>query len=66
MMAQQPRRHVDAVLQRPNPGRAPGQQDLVILTHETVEGNMRRAIARMQGLPTVLAPIVSLRKEDLA
>jgi len=57
---------IDAVLQRPNPERAPGQQDLVILTHDTVEGNMRNAIARMQGLPSVLAPIVSLRKEDLA
>jgi homoserine dehydrogenase len=57
---------IDAVLQRPNPERAPGRQDLVILTHETVEGNMRRAIAKMQGLPAVLAPIVSLRKEDLA
>jgi len=27
---------------------------------------MRDAIAKMQSLPTVLAPIVSLRKEDLA
>jgi homoserine dehydrogenase len=31
-----------------------------------VEGRMREAIARMQDLPTVLAPIVSLRKEELA
>jgi len=31
-----------------------------------VEGKMRGAIAKMQSLPTVLAPIVSLRKEDLA
>jgi homoserine dehydrogenase len=57
---------IDAVLQRPNPASAPGQQDLIILTHDTVEGNMRKAIARMQQLPSVLAPIVSLRKEDLA
>jgi homoserine dehydrogenase len=57
---------IDAVLQRPNPDRAPGQQDLIILTHDTAEGNMRDAIARMQRLPAVLAPIVSLRKEDLA
>jgi hypothetical protein len=27
---------------------------------------MRDAIAQLQGLSTVLAPIVSLRKEDLA
>jgi homoserine dehydrogenase len=57
---------IDALLQRPNPDRKPGEQDLVILTHDTVEGNMRRAIDKMQALPSVLAPIVSLRKEDLA
>jgi len=27
---------------------------------------MRAAIEQMQALPTVLAPIVSIRKEDLA
>ncbi|MBW8760176.1 MAG: ACT domain-containing protein, partial [Burkholderiales bacterium] len=57
---------IDAVLQRPSPDQKPGRQDLIILTHNTVEGKMRAAIARMQSLPTVLAPIVSLRKEDLA
>ena len=57
---------IDAVLQRPSPDPRAGQQDLIILTHNTVEGRMRDAIAKMQTLPTVLAPIVSLRKEDLA
>ena len=57
---------IDAVLQRPSPDQKPGQQDLIILTHNTVEGKMREAISKMQALPTVLAPIVSLRKEDLA
>ena len=57
---------IDAVLQRPSANRREGQQDLIILTHHTVEGRMRDAIAKMQSLPTVLAPIVSLRKEDLA
>jgi homoserine dehydrogenase len=55
---------IDAVLQRPSP--TTGQSDLIILTHDTVEGRMRAAIAAMQQLPTVLAPIVSLRKEELA
>jgi len=55
---------IDAVLQRPSADA--GQSDLIILTHETVEGRMRAAIAQMQALPTVLAPIVSIRKEDLA
>ncbi|MCV2357791.1 homoserine dehydrogenase [Paucibacter sp. TC2R-5] len=56
---------IDAVLQRES---ADGerQTDLIILTHETSEGGMNKALARMQGLPTVLAPIVRLRKEELA
>jgi homoserine dehydrogenase len=57
------------LLQRPNDdGGAEGsaQTDVIILTHETVEGDMNKAIAQMQALPTVLAPIVSLRKEELA
>ena len=56
---------IDAVLQRPSPERKEGQQDLIILTHNTVERRMRTAIAQMQALPTVLAPIVRIRKEEL-
>ncbi len=56
---------IDAVLQRES---ADGerQTDLIILTHDTVEGRMRQALAQVQALPTVLAPIVSIRKEELA
>ena len=43
-----------------------GQTDLIILTHDTVEGRMRDALALMQALPTVLAPIVNIRKEELS
>ena len=58
---------IDALLQRPNQDAdGEGKTDVIILTHDTVEGPMRRAIAQMQALPTVLAPIVSLRKEELA
>jgi homoserine dehydrogenase len=39
---------------------------VIILTHDTVEGRMSAAIAKMQALPTVLAKIVRIRKEDLA
>ncbi|MFY7864038.1 homoserine dehydrogenase [Roseateles sp.] len=56
---------IDAVLQRES-AEGERQTDLIILTHETLEGRMNRALARMQGLPTVLAPIVRLRKEELA
>ncbi len=56
---------IDALLQRES-GEGESQTDVIILTHNTVEGRMREAIAAMQKLPTVLAPIVSLRKEELA
>ena len=42
------------------------QTDLIILTHDTVEGRMSAALAQMQALPTVLAPIVRIRKEELS
>jgi homoserine dehydrogenase len=56
---------IDAVLQRESAD-GENQTDLIILTHVTEEGRLRAAQARMQALPTVLAPIVSLRKEELA
>ncbi|MDP1692375.1 MAG: homoserine dehydrogenase [Burkholderiaceae bacterium] len=56
---------IDAVLQRES-AEGERQTDLVILTHDTVEGRLRKALAQMQVLPTVLAPIVSIRKEELA
>jgi len=65
---------IDALLQRPGDagasfeaqaeGAAP--TDVIILTHDTVEGRMNNAIAQMQALPTVLAPIVRIRKEELS
>ena len=55
---------IDAVLQRES-AEGEKQTDLIILTHDTVEGRMRAALAQMQGLPTVLAPIVRIRKEEL-
>lgn len=39
--------------------------DLIILTHDTREGVMNRALADMQGLSSVLAPITRIRKEEL-
>jgi len=56
---------IDAVIQRES-AEGEKQTDLIILTHDTVEGRMREALATMQALPTVLAPIVSLRKEELS
>ncbi len=61
---------IDAVLQREgdevvSANDAP-QTDLIILTHDTREGTMNEAMAALQALPTVLAPIVRIRKEELA
>lgn len=56
---------IDAVLQRES-GEGEKQTDLIILTHETLEGRMDKALSKMQALETVLAPIVRIRKEELA
>jgi len=56
---------IDAVLQRES-AEGEAQTDLIILTHHTVEGRMNEALAQMQSLPTVLAPIVRIRKEELS
>ena len=56
---------IDAVLQRES-AEGENQTDLIILTHDTVEGRMVTALALMQALPTVLAPIVRIRKEELS
>ena len=55
---------IDAVLQR-EAGEGENQTDLIILTHDCVESRMDAALARMQSLPTVLAPITRIRKEEL-
>ncbi|HET9644953.1 MAG TPA: homoserine dehydrogenase [Burkholderiaceae bacterium] len=56
---------IDAVLQRES-GEGERSTDVIILTHDTVEGRLRHALAALQSLPTVLEPIVAIRKEDLA
>ena len=60
---------IDAVLQREADevgGEGATQTDLIILTHDCVEARMNEAIGQMQALKTVLAPIVRIRKEELA
>ena len=60
---------IDAVLQREADevgGEGSTQTDLIILTHDCVEAQMNQALAQMQALPTVLAPITRIRKEELA
>ena len=60
---------IDAMLQREADevgGEGSTQTDLIILTHDCVEAKMNEALAQMQALPTVLAPITRIRKEELA
>jgi homoserine dehydrogenase len=59
---------IDAVLQREADeisGEEGTQTDLIILTHDCTEAKMNSAMAQMQALPTVLAPITRIRKEEL-
>ena len=68
---------IDAVLQReadevggeadvPEGTSGMPQTDVIILTHDCQEFHMNHAMALMQSLPTVLQPIVRIRKEELA
>jgi homoserine dehydrogenase len=59
---------IDAVLQREADevgGEGSTSTDLIILTHNTLEGTMNAVLAELQALPTVLAPITRIRKEEL-
>jgi homoserine dehydrogenase len=59
---------IDAILQREADevgGEGSTQTDLIILTHDTREGDLDAALAQIQPLPTVLAPITRIRKEEL-
>jgi len=59
---------IDAVLQREADQvsqAGENQTDVIILTHDTREGTMNDVLAKMQALPTVMAPIIRIRKEEL-
>ncbi len=59
---------IDAILQREADeigGEGSLQTDVILLTHDCTETAMNAALAQMQGLPTVLQPIVRIRKEEL-
>ena len=59
---------IDAVLQREADevgGEGSTQTDVIILTHDCVESKMNAAMAQMQALSSVLAPITRIRKEEL-
>jgi len=55
---------IDAMLQK-EPDEGEEQVDIIMLTHMAVERNVNEAIARIQKLPTNLAPVTRIRLEEL-
>ncbi|HUP97651.1 MAG TPA: homoserine dehydrogenase [Usitatibacter sp.] len=55
---------IDAIFQK-EAGEGEDQVDVVILTHVTAEKNVNAAIRRIEALPTIPAPVVRIRLEEL-
>ena len=55
---------IDALFQR-EPGAGENQTDIIMLTHDAVERDVAEAIRRIEALPTVLAPVIRIRQEEL-
>ena len=55
---------IDAIFQK-EAGEGEEQVDVVILTHRTVEKNVNAALRRIEALPTIPAPVVRIRLEEL-
>ncbi|MEP6607939.1 MAG: homoserine dehydrogenase [Burkholderiaceae bacterium] len=55
---------IDALFQR-EPSEGENQTDIIMLTHDALERDVNAAIARIEALPTVLAPVIRLRQEEL-
>jgi homoserine dehydrogenase len=55
---------IDAIFQK-EAGEGEEQVDVVILTHTTLEKNINAAIARIEALESIPAPVVRIRLEEL-
>ena len=55
---------IDAMLQQPSHAKEE-RTELIILTHQCLESSMNEALKKIQALPTVIEPIVRIRKEEL-
>jgi homoserine dehydrogenase len=55
---------IDAIFQK-EAGEGEDQVDVVILTHLTTEKNVNAALRRIEALPTIPAPVVRIRLEEL-
>ncbi len=56
---------IDALFQR-EPSEGENQTDIIMLTHDAVEREVNAAIERIEKLPTVLAPVIRIRQEELS
>jgi homoserine dehydrogenase len=56
---------IDAMLQK-EPEEGESQADIILLTHETIEKNVQRAIAAIEAQASTSGKIVLLRLENLA
>jgi homoserine dehydrogenase len=55
---------IDTMFQR-EPSEGENQTDIVMLTHDALERDVDAAVRRIEQLPTVLAPVIRLRQEEL-
>ncbi len=55
---------INALFQR-EPSEGENQTDIIMLTHDALELDVNAAIRRIEALPTVLAPIIRIRQEEL-
>jgi len=55
---------IDALFQR-EPSEGENQTDIIMLTHDAVERDVNAAVKRIEQLPTVLAPVIRIRQEEL-
>eukprot|EP01032_Pedospumella_encystans_P023836 gene23835-26972_t len=56
---------IDAMMQK-EPGDNETRTDIIILTHQTQEKNVNAAIAKMEGLSTVVGNVTKIRLENLS
>jgi len=55
---------IDAMLQQASHSKEE-RTELIILTHQCLESSMNAALHKIQALPTVIEPIIRIRKEEL-
>ena len=55
---------IDALIQK-EPAEGQSQTDIILLTHQTLEGNANSAIAQIEALPVVAGQVTRLRMEQL-